>query len=227
MSQPRNIGLFGGTFDPVHLGHLEVARAAAERFHLDQVLLTPAHVPPHKQQRALTDFRHRFAMLALATTGEPALVPSLLEAPPEGLRTLSANYTIDTVRRLKLTLGKGGRLFFLIGVDAFLDIATWHRADDLLQECDFIVASRPGFDLREVGKALPRKAKKNAEPVKGHGAQGIALTLGHTTIHLLDEVNSQVSATAVREAVLHHRPLEGLVPAAVADYIGKMGLYHR
>ncbi len=227
MTHSHNIGLFGGTFDPVHFGHLEVARTAAERFHLSRVLLAPAHVPPHKQRRALTDFRHRYAMLALATSGEPALVPSLLEAPPEGLRTLSANYTIDTVRCLKLTLGKTDRLFFLIGADAFLDIATWHRADDLLQECDFVVASRPGFDLREVGKALPSKTKKKAEPAVGHATRGTALSLGRTTIHLLDEVRSEVSATAVRDAVRHHHPLDGMVPAGVADYIRKMGLYRR
>lgn len=227
MVHSRNIALFGGTFDPVHLGHLEVARAAAERFRLAQVLLAPAHVPPHKQRRALTDFRHRYAMLALATTGDPLLVPSLLEAPTEGVRTLGANYSIDTVARLKLTLGKGNRLFFLIGVDAFLDIGSWHRADDLLEECDFIVASRPGFDLREAAEALPRRAKKHAQPVPGRGAEGMSLALGSTTIHLLDAVRSQVSATAVRDAARHHRPLDGMVPAAVADYIRKMGLYRR
>ncbi len=227
MIHSRNIALFGGTFDPVHLGHLEVARAAAEHFHLSQVLLAPAHVPPHKQRRALTDFRHRYAMLALATTGDPMLVPSLLEAPPEGVRTLGANYTIDTVHRLRLTLGKGERLFFLIGLDAFLDIATWHRADDLLQECDFIVASRPGFDLRGVAAALPRRAKKRAQSAPGRGVEGKSLALGSTTIHLLDAAHSQVSATAVRDAARHHRPLEGMVPAAVADYIRKMGLYRR
>lgn len=227
MIQSRNIALFGGTFDPVHNGHLEVARAAAEHFHLAQVLLAPAHVPPHKQRRALTDFRHRYAMLALATTGDPMLVPSLLEAPPEGVRTLGANYTIDTVTRLKLTLGKGNRLFFLIGADAFLDISAWHRADDLLEQCDFIVASRPGFDLRKVAEALPRRAKKGARSAPDHGAATKSLALGSTTIHLLDEVRSQVSATAVRDAARHHRPLADMVPAAVADYIGKMGLYRR
>ena len=225
MIHSRNIALFGGTFDPVHLGHLAVARAAAERFRLAQVLLAPAHVPPHKQRRALTDFRHRYAMLALATTGDTTLVPSLLEAPPEGLRTLGVNYSIDTVGRLKLTLGRGDRLFFLIGVDAFLDIAAWHRADDLLEECDFIVAARPGFDLQDMAEALPRRAKKRVQPAPGRGAQGKSLALGPTTIHLLDAVRSQVSATAVRDAARHHRPLEGLVPAAVADYIRKMGLY--
>lgn len=227
MIQSRSIALFGGTFDPVHLGHLEVARAAAEHFHLAQVLLAPAHVPPHKQRRALTDFRHRYAMLALATTGDPVLVPSLLEAPTEGVRTLGANYTIDTVTRLKLTLGKSNRLFFLIGADAFLEIATWHRSDDLLEECDFIVASRPGFHLQDAAKALPRRAKKKVQLTAGRGGEGKSLVLGPTTIHLLDAVHSQVSATAVRDAMRHHRPLEGMVPAAVADYIRKMGLYRR
>src|SRR5215467_13868982 len=105
------IALFGGTFDPVHRGHLAVARAAAKKFKLDLIYFAPADIPPHKQKRRLTDFRHRFAMLALATAGDKRFVPSLIDAP-----TGKPNYSVDTVRRLKAQLGKRDQLFFLIGM---------------------------------------------------------------------------------------------------------------
>src|SRR5271154_1813685 len=131
-----NIGLFGGTFDPIHRGHLALAEAAASRYSLRQVLFVPANVPPHKQKHPLTPFIHRYAMVALATQDERTFVPSLREAPEFGTTNAgtdalvragkksaaAANYSIETVRRLKLTLKKSDRLFFLSGIDAFRDI---------------------------------------------------------------------------------------------------------
>src|ERR1019366_8931423 len=140
-----NIGLFGGSFDPIHRGHLALALAPASRYALRQVLFVPANVPPHKQKQPLTAFIHRYAMVALGTQDERGFVPSLLEAPefdpphvataapstssgqalgrPAGRSSGAVNYSIDTVRRLKQTLKKSDRLFFLIGMDAFRDIA--------------------------------------------------------------------------------------------------------
>src|ERR1043166_621289 len=143
------IALFGGTFDPVHLGHLAVARAAAEKFGLGRVYFVPADLPPHKQKPKLTDFQHRFAMLALATADDPRFVASLLDA-----HTGEPNYSIQTVRRLKSTLKKTDKLYFLIGMDAFKDISTWKQPVELLAECDFIVVSRPGFSLEGVLRVL-------------------------------------------------------------------------
>jgi nicotinate-nucleotide adenylyltransferase len=221
MIQSKNIALFGGTFDPVHLGHLAVARMAVRRFRLDQVLFVPSGAPPHKRSRPLTLFPHRFAMLALATGGEPRFEPSLLEAAD-----FAAHYSIDTVRRVKRTLRRGDRLFFLIGVDAFLDIATWRSPEKLLGECDFIVASRPEFRLEDVLRALPPAARRAAQRnARGSSAGRASLSLGRTTIHLLDGVRSSVSATEVRSAARRGRPLGRLVPAAVADYVRKMRLY--
>src|SRR5215470_2403873 len=116
------VALFGGTFDPVHLGHLAVARAAAEKFDLARVYFVPADLPPHKQKRKLTDFQHRFAMLALATADDPRFVASLLDA-----HTGEPNYSLETVRRLKSVLRKSDKLFFLIGIDAFRDISNWYK----------------------------------------------------------------------------------------------------
>src|SRR5437763_7555980 len=128
-----NIGLFGGTFDPIHKGHLALARAARERCKLSRIYFVPANIPPHKQRQPLLPFAHRFAMIALATAQEKDFVVSLLEAPEEceggtkkQTRSAKPNYTIDTVKRLKQSLKKIDRLFLLIGIDAFADIAKWH-----------------------------------------------------------------------------------------------------
>src|SRR3974390_3136309 len=156
-----NIGFFGGSFDPIHRGHMALARAAADRYELRQVLFIPAHVPPHKQKQPLTAFIHRYVMVTLATVDDRRFVPSLLEVPdgdvttpPSGGRAKTPssppaqpNYSIDTVRRVKRTLKKSDRLFFLIGMDAFRDFAKWREARALLGECAFVVASRPGYSL--------------------------------------------------------------------------------
>ena len=155
------LGFFGGTFDPIHLGHMALARAAQDRFQLHQVHFVPASVPPHRPETAAT-FAQRYAMITLATREEKTFVPSLLEAPREEAREEKsskakpqANYTIDTVRRWKKSLKKSNRIFLLIGIDAFRDIAKWREAEALLRECEFIVASRPGYSLADVAMALP------------------------------------------------------------------------
>jgi nicotinate-nucleotide adenylyltransferase len=120
-----NVAIFGGTFDPIHRGHLAVARAAQERFELGRVYFVPADVPPHKQRHPVTAFDHRYAMVALATTGHPSFFPSLIEAPRPG--TLRApSYSLETVRRFRAKLSRRDRLFFLIGIDAFMEIGAWY-----------------------------------------------------------------------------------------------------
>ena len=158
-----NIGLFGGTFDPIHRGHLALARAARERCELSRILFVPANVPPHKQSQPLSAFPHRYAMIALATAQEKDFclrcwkrrktLTEVLHA--EKTRPEKPNYTIDTVKRLKQSFKKADRLFLLIGIDAFEDIAKWHQAEALFRECEFVVASRPGYSLADVANALP------------------------------------------------------------------------
>ena len=231
-----NIGLFGGTFDPIHHGHLALARAARERYELARVYFVPSHIPPHKTQTPVTPFVHRYAMVVLATMAEKAFLPSLLEAPEDMPSASSAkpkqprpNYSIDTVRKLKQSLKKIDRLFFLIGIDAFDDIANWHEAEALFGECEFIVASRPGYSLADVANALPENIRPKAEVSKPFAKQPAKgdLVLTGATIHLLDNVHQPVSATAIREAVAAKRPLGKFVDAAVADYIKKMELYKK
>ncbi len=217
------IALFGGTFDPVHLGHLAVARAAADKFGLGRVYFVPADLPPHKQKRPLTNFQHRFAMLALATADDPRFVPSLLDA-----HTGQPNYSIDTVRRLKGTLKKSDKLYFLIGMDAFKDISTWYKPVELLSEVEFIVVSRPGFSLADVASALPEPLRPDDQmlrAVRHQRAEG-TIALEGATIHLLGEVREKVSSTQIRAAA--HKPVKQLsryVPLPVAEYIKKEHLY--
>ncbi|MGA8151243.1 MAG: nicotinate (nicotinamide) nucleotide adenylyltransferase [Terriglobales bacterium] len=235
-----NIGLFGGTFDPIHQGHMALARAAQERFELGRVLFVPANVPPHKQRHPLAAYLHRYAMVVLATMPEKVFVPSLLEAPEAtptdggiGKKTAhaasKANYSIDTVRSLKQTLRRSDRVFFLIGMDAFHEIADWHETEALFAECEFIVASRPGYSLADVANALPARLRPKAavtKPFAKQPAQG-DLVLPGATVHLLDDVHKNVSATAIREAAAAKRPLTRFVDPAVAEYIKKMGLYQK
>jgi len=232
-----NVGLFGGSFDPIHRGHVALAQAAAERFSLRQVLFVPANVPPHKQKQPVTCFVHRYAMVALATQDEKQFVPSLLEAPAElrragtakGAVAASPNYTLDTVRRLKQTLKKADRLFLLIGVDAFRDIAKWHEAKALLAECAFVIASRPGFSLRDVAESLPESVRPPAAVTKPFQKQAASgdLVLPGVTLHLLEGVQQNVSATMIREAAAKGKPLGRWLDPRVAEYIRKMGLYRR
>jgi nicotinate-nucleotide adenylyltransferase len=229
--QFMNIGIFGGTFDPVHRGHLALARAALEQYKLHRIHFVAANIPPHKQRQPLSPFVHRFAMLALATAEEKAFVPSLLEAPEDAVPIRKGqerpNYTIDTVRRLKQSFKASDKLFLLIGMDAFADIAKWHESEALFRECEFVVASRPGYSLADVANALPESLRPRPEvtrPFQKQAATG-DLVLKGATIHLLGDLKQPASATAIRQAAAAGKPLGRFVDAEVAEYIRKMGLY--
>ena len=229
-----NIGLLGGTFDPIHRGHMALARAAQRRCELGRILFIPANVPPHKQKQSMASYFHRYTMVALATAEEKQFVPSLLEAPEPLLpaakgKTVEprANYTIDTLRQLKRTLKKSDRVFFLIGMDAFADIAKWHQAEAVLHECDFIVASRPGYSLADVANSLPESMRPRASVTKPFAKQGLTghLAISGASLHLLENLHENLSATAIRQAVAAKKPLTRFVEPAVAEYIKKMNLY--
>ncbi|HMK24015.1 MAG TPA: nicotinate-nicotinamide nucleotide adenylyltransferase, partial [Terriglobales bacterium] len=215
-----------------------LARAAREQFGLARLLFVPANIPPHKQKQPLSSFAHRYAMVALATAAEKAFIPSLLEAPQEVAAQTSkssrgtqvpgaANYSIDTVRKLRGTLKKVDQIFFLIGIDAFRDIAKWREPEELFRECEFIVASRPGYSLADVANSLPEKLRPAAhitKPFEKQPARG-DLVLSGATVHVLDSVHHAVSATAIRETAAAGKALGKYLDPAVADYIRKTGLY--
>ena len=222
-----NVAIFGGTFDPVHRGHINVARAAQQAYKLGRIYFVPADIQPLKQHQPTTAYHHRFAMLALATRDEKTFLPSLMEAPAEEVRR-APSFTIDTVRRFRAMLPKSDRLFFLIGIDSFLSIKNWREPEPLLREVEFIVASRPGFSLAEIALALPKSmrprdddavALRRRRPATGD------LALGGVTVHVLAGVKENVSATQVRSSLANGRGVSRCLDDAVAAYIAKMHLY--
>jgi nicotinate-nucleotide adenylyltransferase len=220
-----NVGLFGGTFDPIHRGHLTVARAAQQRFALHRILFVPAASPPHKQGQQLTPYTHRYAMVSLAVQGEKTFIPSPIESPEE--RGNAPSYSIDTVRRLKEQLKRSDRLFFLVGMDQFQDIAKWREPEALLRATDFIVMNRPGWSLAEVGASLPESMRPPAPMIRAtqHWPAEGDIVLKGATLHLLTDVSEKISATQIRHAAQSGRKLDSLVGPAVAEYIRKTGLY--
>lgn len=212
-----NIALFGGTFDPIHAGHVQAARAATREFRLDQVLFIPSGTPPHKYRDHLTPFPQRYGMVALACAGDPQLIPSLLEAPtPEG----KPRYSVDTVRKVRRSLRRSDRLFFLVGFDAFLDLPYWKEYRRLLDMVNFIVVSRPGFDANEIREVVPEAMHPSVSP---HNADNIRLP--RSTVHVLRGVDMPVASHDIRRAIAAGRSVTGLVPPLVEEYILKEGLY--
>jgi nicotinate-nucleotide adenylyltransferase len=232
-----NIGLFGGTFDPIHQGHLALASAARQSCALQRVYFVPVNLPPHRSSQPVASYVDRYAMVTLAIQGEKSFLASLLEAPSEFLLhegktkraalASSPNYTIDTIRKLKETLARRDRVFFLIGIDAFKDIASWREAESLFSECEFIVAGRPGYSLADIADALPEKLRPRpavTQPFRKQPARG-TLVLPGVSLHLLDSVHQNISATGIRQAVRARRPIGKFVPRSVEEYIRKQGLY--
>ncbi len=241
---PRRVALFGGSFDPIHNGHLIVARAADRRFNFDEIHFITASRPPHKTKQHLAPFPHRFAMVALACAEHLHFVPSLAEAGddftclPDRQGGQQLFYSVDTVRHFKHVYHlHGDRIFFLLGADAFLDIPTWKEYETLLGLCDFIVANRPGIRADALRLVIPpdlfgrppvrpeQLGVRHSEP-NGHAPEGPVIAhLRRTTVYLLDNVASEVSATVVRQRARSRQSMHGLVSARVEEYILKQGLY--
>ena len=223
---PRRIAIFGGSFDPIHNGHLSAARAADRRFNFDEIHFIPASRPPHKLKQHLAPFPHRFAMVSLACTEHPHFVPSLAEAG-EDFSGTQLHYSVDTVRYFRhVHHGHGDRLFFIIGADAFLDIPMWKEYETLLGLCDFIIANRPGIRPEALRLVIPPDlmARPDARKEAEHPSQVVA-HLHKTTIYLLENVSSDISATDIRRNAQRGQSIHGLVSARVEEYILKQGLY--
>src|ERR1700747_2931986 len=223
---PRRVALFGGSFDPIHNGHLAVARAADRRFNFDEIHFIPASRPPHKLKQHLAPFPHRFAMVALACTEHPHFVPSVAEAGDD-FSGAQLHYSVDTVRYFRHTYhGHGDRIYFIIGADAFLDIPMWKEYESLLDLCDFIIANRPGIRPEALKLVIPPdlfagpKDKKETDPPSQMIAQ-----LRRTSVYLLENVSSDISATDIRRRAHRGQAIHGLVSARVEEYILKQGLY--
>ena len=217
----RRAAIYGGTFDPVHRGHLEVASRVLELFELDEVIFVPACVPPHKRGAGITSAFHRYAMLALATARDRRLSISTIE-----LDMPERPYAVDTVERMQTATGASRRLFFMIGADSWAEITAWHEWQKLLKMCDLIVSTRPGYELKN---SVPAELA-NIVDVRGMGKREISEMLkadGEPRVFLTDAAMVDVSATAIRAAARSkaHAELRQKVPAEVAGYIEKYELY--
>ncbi|HEV2861633.1 MAG TPA: nicotinate-nucleotide adenylyltransferase [Pyrinomonadaceae bacterium] len=223
MGGRRRIALYGGTFDPVHVGHAAVARGLAELFALDEVLFIPAYVAPHKRDRRVSPSLHRHAMLALATQGEPRFRVSAVE-----LEAPERPYTIETLTRFQEAWGESVRLFFVMGADSWEEITTWREWERVLTACDQLVVTRPGYEL-EAGH-VTEEIRGRIVDARGASREAVEAELmkaGGPRIYLTDVARVDLSATDVREAAAGGAAgaLEGLVVPAVAEYISKYGLY--
>ena len=197
------IGFFGGSFDPPHSGHLAVARAARARFGLSEVLLAPTGRQPLKPGGAHAPFADRLTMLGLLCRGEAGLEPSALDAPRPGAQP---NYTADTLEALHRTLPPGADLFCLLGADAFLTLPQWHRFPELFRLAEWIVVSRPGYELARID-SMPLSPAQRART------------------HRLSDLADPTSATAIRAALGAGQPCEPLLPPALCAYVRAHGLY--
>src|ERR1700686_67694 len=225
---PRRIAIFGGSFDPIHNGHLSVARAADRRFNFDELHFIPASRPPHKLKQHLAPFPHRFAMVSLASTEHPHFVPSLAEAG-EDFSGTQLHYSVDTVRYFRHAYNAhGDRIFFIVGADAFLDIPVWKEYETLLGLCDFIVANRPGIRAEALRLVIPPELIGRGGKRRDGDAVHESMVVAHlhrTSGYLLENVASDVSGTDIRRRAHRGQSIHGLVAARVEEYILKQGLY--
>jgi len=225
MRQQR-IALFGGTFDPVHVGHLAVARELLKSFALDTVLFIPAHVAPHKRDAPPTSAWHRFAMLALATQEDTCLCvsPVELEAPERP-------YTVETLARLRAEFGQSARLFFVMGADSWMEIDTWREWERVLALTDHVVITRPGHLLGT--EHVTEAVRARIVDLRGAGDAVIARSIEdrEAGIFFTDAVRVDVSSTEIRRALGggedERRNTAALLPPPVANFIEKYELYRK
>ena len=200
------LGVMGGTFDPIHIGHLVAAEEARCQFELDRVVFVPSGRPPHKKGASHSPAADRLQMVRIAVEGNPFLDASDIELKRDGL-----SYTIDTLRAMRDTYGHGTRLYFITGADAILEILTWKDPAELLAQSSFIAATRPGFELEKLREALPAVTSEGADPLD--------------SVYSMEIPALAISSTDIRERAASGRPYRYMVPAGVWEYIEEKGLY--
>jgi nicotinate-nucleotide adenylyltransferase len=214
MKTRDRLGLLGGTFDPIHFGHLDAADAAQRAFQLDEVRFIPSHDPPHRPADPRASGFHRFALVALALAGHP-----MYRACDVELRREGPSYTTETLREVGQEGWGPAQLFFILGADAFADIAAWREFPAVLDRAHFVVVARPGTTLDAAAARTPAlHARLRAAAAFGTGEPG-------TFVYLVDARTRDVSSTAIRERLAAGHSIEDLVPGPVARHIVAHGLY--
>ena len=209
----RRIGILGGTFDPIHQGHLDVADAAVSALELTKLFVITSNVPPHRPQPYASAF-HRFAMAALAVSERPDWRATDLE-----LRSDAPSYTSFTLAKFHERGFAAAELVFIIGADAFAEIASWRDYPQLLDAAHFAVVSRPGCGVSELRDRLPALASRMTAPPIDPREYGTPLII------LIDAPTADVSSTAIRKRIAAGESITGLVPAHVQQHIQQHGLY--
>ncbi|MDF2839438.1 MAG: nicotinate (nicotinamide) nucleotide adenylyltransferase [Clostridia bacterium] len=197
--------IMGGTFDPIHFGHLSAAEEVRVRLNCQKVIFIPSGKPPHKKEYEVSDSIHRYAMTLLAMSTNPNFEISDIEINRKGY-----TYTLDTIKQLREIYGKEVELLFITGADAVLEIETWYKVDELLKICSFAAVTRPGYDKTKLEQKLHElQSKYNGE------------------LHIVDVPGLSISSTDLRKRIMEGTSLRYLVPEAVEEYINNHGLYRK
>lgn len=205
--QYKKIGIMGGTFNPIHHGHLVTAQEALNQFKLDIVIFIPTGNPPHKVENEIASSEDRYIMSVIATSSNSNFFVSRIEIDRKG-----KSYTIDTLCRLKKIYGKDSMLYFITGADAILEILNWKNTEEIVSLCKFIAATRPGYDLTRLDELKSRLFNNNTAAV-------------NEKIFVMEIPALSISSTDIRNRVKYNRPIDYLVPEGVSKYILKNGLY--
>ena len=223
------IGIMGGTFDPIHLGHLRAAEEIYWAFGLDRIIFVPAARPPHKEEVVAASAMHRYEMVSLATVFTPYFTVSPIELQREG-----KSYSVETVREFQRLSGPDTNLYFVVGVDAFLEMSEWREAKELLTLARVIVTARPGWHLDEVERLLaPEQRRLLGHPtfrylkVSEVDPERVEEAPAPRQVLLVEVVSLDIASREIRQLVEEGRSIRHLVPDTVAAYMAKNRLYQR
>lgn len=207
------LGVLGGTFDPIHHGHMAAAATAQQFLDLDSIVLVPSRIPPHRQDAVGASAEQRYEMASLAAAERPGWSASRLEIDRDG-----PSYTFDTLAELR----NGTQIFFILGADAFAEIATWYRYPDVLDLANFVVVSRPGVTLDSLRERVP-SAFEHHPPCSVSALRDLGSE--ETRVILVEARTPDISSTDIRRRVRAGQSVDGLVPDPVAAYISTHRLY--
>jgi nicotinate-nucleotide adenylyltransferase len=223
------LGIMGGTFDPIHLGHLRAAEEIYWAFGLDRIIFVPAARPPHKEEVVIASALHRYEMVSLATVFTPYFTVSPIELTRPG-----KSYSVETLRELQKMYGSNTSLYFVVGVDAFLEMSGWRQARELFSLARVIVTARPGWRLDEVERLLTSEQRKilgnprfRYLKISGIDPERVEREFDPRRVLLVEVVSLDIASREIRDLVEQGRSIRHLVPDTVAAYMAKNRLYQR